>query len=156
MKRKILILEDNLVELETAFNELSKDNIYDVETTSDTAEADDQIENGKGKLFDCLIIDLNITNEYLDDSLRSKTHGGSLTGWVWLYNVAKKDIRNDIKIIIYSEFIKELTDEMEDNKNINDKEIEYFNNIKLISKADAVNGSDHLLEEVNNLFRKKG
>jgi CheY-like chemotaxis protein len=146
--RKILIIEDNLVELQTNTDELLS-NGYNAMKASNTAKAEDIItkENEKNEPFDCIIIDLNMTNEYLSKELKIKTHGGSLTGWVWLYD--NRLIIKDTKVIIYSEFVNELEDNI---KRADEEEREYFNKATLISKADAVDGSELLSIEVKKVF----
>jgi len=140
--KKILILEDNLVELENTAVEMREAG-YEVFEASSTAEADDLLEQKKP--FDCLIIDLNISNKFLDNDLIPKTHGGSLTGWVWLYNVAKPEFENSPMIIVYSEFIREIEENME---SASDEEREYFKNVSTISKAAAVYDSGLLLQTI--------
>jgi len=141
--RKVLILEDNLVELQEIACELEKS--YEVFKASSTAKADALLCNE----LDCIIIDLNITNKYLSNELRGKTHGGSLTGWVWLYNIARFNLSTNCKIVIYSEFIDELDTEIE---NADEDAKEYFRKIRTVSKTQAVNGSECLLEFVNSIF----
>ena len=147
--KKILFLEDNLVELQAGGDELRKSG-YNVMLVSTTAKAEDLLKNGH--IFDCLIIDLNMNNSYLPDSLKHKTHAGSLTGWVWLYYIAKPLFKNHPQIIIYSEFIDELLDEME---TADDDMEDYFKNIKTISKSDTVNRSKNLVKEVSGLFDRR-
>ena len=148
--KRVLIIEDNYGVLEEN-QALLKANGYTVTLASSTDRAEQSIEKAETNPFDCLIIDLNMSNEFLDDGLRKKTHGGSLTGWVWLYNIAKPKLHNNPKIIIYSEFLIELDEEM---KNSSEEEREYKDSFVTIAKADAVNGVDILLNKVNEVFRK--
>jgi hypothetical protein len=160
--KKVLVLEDNLVELDAVSDELSCAD-YRVLKASSTAKADDLLK--REKLIDCLVIDQNISNQYLSSDLRILTHGGSLTGWVWLYYVAKPILTNKPKIIIYSEFINELELEIEtaketlknvgeeESKSITEK-LEYYYSVIRISKTETVNGTKNILEEVNRLFNK--
>ena len=149
MAKKILIIEDNLAELEVSAAELAKGD-YNVIKVSSIAKAGDAIKANKP--IDCLILDLNISNEFLPDGLKHKAHGGSLTGWVWLFNIAKPDLTNDPKIIIYSEFIDELEEEME---TASSEEQEYYKCVVPVTKTKAVNGKEYLLQEVNKLWSQR-
>ena len=153
MKKKILIVEDNLMELERIHNTL-KDGGYDGKRASGIAGAEELIKEEPSQSFDCLIVDLNMDNTFLPDTLKPKTHGGSLTGWVWLYNVAKPILTNNPKIIIYSAFAKELEEEIF-NDTTDDKEREYFDTVTVISKTAEINGSKILLEKINELLNRK-
>jgi CheY-like chemotaxis protein len=157
-EKRILIIEDNLFELEN-ISKVLKNEGYSVNKVANTAKADDLLEKHNDKPFDCLIIDLNMNNGYLSKELKSKTYGGALTGWVWLYDIVKtKRIVNNPKIIIYSEFISELEECINNENNVNEEERDYFYNskkVKTLSKADVVNNPELLLEEVNKLLGKK-
>ena len=148
-----MIIEDNLEELDTTATALKKGG-YNVVKVSGIAKAEDLIKEENEDLPDCLIIDLNMSNEFLEENLKPQTHGGSLTGWVWLYNIAKPMLTNNPQIIIYSEFISELEEAINPK---NEDEFNYYHSKSIFrtSKADAVNGSNHLVDEIKRLFEKK-
>jgi CheY-like chemotaxis protein len=149
--KKILFLEDNLGELERASNELIRNN-YEVHLASSTDKADDLIKLYGNTFFDCIMLDLNMRNTYLPPALQQLSHGGSITGWIWIYHVMKAKCTNDPKIIIYSEFLTELQDHINDADGV---EVDYFRKVTLITKAQAVNGTSALINEVKKLLRQK-
>jgi hypothetical protein len=165
--KKILFIDDDLTTLLSETSILEEGG-YSVDRISSIAQADDLLENGRIKIYDCLIIDLNMNNKYLgkeflckdlqekfkDRDLIKETHGGIFTGWVWLYNYAKPklvELMINPKIIIYSQFIIELTDEME---TASDEERNYYYGVETITKAEMVHNPERLLEKVNKLFNK--
>jgi len=165
MRKTILIVEDNLVTLEITANALKNDG-YDIIKVSGIAGAEDYF---PGKIlyqpFDCLIIDLNMDNTYLTSSngdaeetkrLKKKTHGGALTGWVWLYNYARSIINKNVKIIIFSAFIDELEKEMlPSNNKVTNEERAYFKSIEIVPKTEAINSNTILVDKVNEIFNRK-
>lgn len=162
MAKRILLVEDNLTDLDRATQVLQEGG-YNVTKVKGISAAEELLQTERK--FDCLIIDLNMKNTYLKPegftldspeakALRDKTCGGSLTGWVWLYNIAKfilETKHSGIKIMIHSEFIGDLDEEM--NKNTTPKEeYDYYNSIPTVLKSKAINGLKILLEEVDILF----
>lgn len=61
------------------------------------------------KKIDCLIVDLNMDPAGLTDEQANQTHGGLLTGWIWLrdyvFNV-RQDMRQ--RTIIYTDYMEQL------------------------------------------------
>lgn len=86
--------------------------------------------------------------------MKEKTNGGSLTGYIWLYYVARPRLADKTKIIIYSEFINELIDYNDDDC-YNAEENDFLHGVITISKTDAVNNPKNLLEAINDIFKKK-
>jgi hypothetical protein len=151
-KKIVLVVEDNPVELENMGGALQKD--YEVIRSSSIDRANDEIDklNVEKRHLDLLIIDLNMSNRFLPVEYKGRTHGGSLTGWVWLYNVALKELSGKFpKVLVYSEFIQELEDEM-NKESIDEKEKEYYNSIKTITKSETVNDRYVLKKAVDELL----
>jgi CheY-like chemotaxis protein len=152
-KKAVLVVEDNPVELENMGGALQND--YYVILSSSIDRANDEI----GKLLvakrhlDLLIIDLNMSNSGLKTvELKRRTHGGSLTGWVWLYNVALKELSGNYpKVLVYSEFIQELEEEMKKDS-IDENEKKYYKSIKTITKSETVNDRNVLKKAVDDLL----
>ena len=151
--KRILVIEDNPVELEYIAVELKlKRGGYSVSKVSGIDTAGAFIEKWNDYPFDCVIIDLNMNNEYLVEVIRDLTNGGTLTGWVWLYYVAKPMLdkwQKSPKIIIYSEFINELLEYME---KAGKEESRYFESVVTISKADLASEPELLLKKVDELL----
>jgi DNA-binding NarL/FixJ family response regulator len=155
--KKILIIEDNLVELENIAADLKlKRGGYSVFKASGIDKAEELLVMWNEEPFDCLIVDLNMSNEYLEgDTLKRKTNGGSLTGWVWLYHVAKPifdDVKKSPRIIIYSEFINELKEYME---SASEEEYKYYKGALTISKTNTATEPELLLKMVDELLDKR-
>ena len=150
--RKILLVEDNLVELELIKEELEAGDRYDVTFVSGIAYAEQLLNENRENCFDCVIIDLNMSNRYLDEIYKGITHGGTFTGWVWLFRIGKNLLANSPKIIIYSEFIDDLEDIIHESDDSD--EIGYFNSATKITKSEAVDGAEYLRTRVDELFGK--
>jgi hypothetical protein len=148
-----LVVEDNPVELENMKGALQND--YWVIPSSSIDRANDEIDklNTEKRQLDLLIIDLNMSNRKLTTvDLKRRTHGGYLTGWVWLYNVALKELSGKYpKVLVYSEFIQELKEEMEKDS-IDEKEKEYYKSITTITKSETVNDRNVLKKAVDVLL----
>lgn len=148
-KKKILLVEDTTVELANNGQEL-KEAGFEVISAGTTSKANASVDKHNGQ-FDCVIVDLNMNNRHIDDKdLAKLTHGGSLTGWIWLFFEARERI-NAREIIIYSEFITELEDYL--LSATTDEKI-YFKQVKSIPKTRAVNNSLYLVQEVEKLIGK--
>ena len=166
-KKNILIIEDNYVSSADIAGVL-RDGGYEVKAADGIAEADELLTNWNDNSFDCLIIDLNMNNTHLPDDLKDKTLGGVLTGWIWLYNVAKPIFESypdtEIpKIIIYSVFAEDLNKRMNsvrekmnnksttdiDKKKI-DEELKYFGRVEFIEKTKP----NSFLEDFNKVINK--
>ena len=62
--------------------------------------------------LDAIVIDMMLPSLGLDESLRSKTQGGLLTGWIWLWHNINKQNEDphpatDKCIVIYSAYLKD-------------------------------------------------
>ena len=147
-KKKILLIEDTLDELSENGEELENAG-FEVIRAGSTSKANTSIVNHNG-YFDCVIIDLNMSSKRLSSDLAKKTHGGSLTGWIWLYYDARSKI-NSKQIIIYSEFIGELQEYLQ---NVSEDELNFYNSTVSIPKTAAVNNSLYLVTQVENLIGK--
>jgi acetolactate synthase regulatory subunit len=152
-KKVALIVEDNPVELEKIKNAL-KVKGFTVLAASGTSKADDLIEI-HGKEIDIAIIDLNMSNEFLEEGLRAKTEIGALTGWVWFYNEARPKLRDDVGVAIYSAFIRDLEKIF---GILGSDEAKYYQSlsgsgrIALTSKEGAVNDIDILYSKINEIM----
>jgi len=145
--KRILFVEDNLRELADCQKELESDG-FECHTARGISDAEELLKKYK---YDCLIIDLNMDNTYLPNEFKKETEGGSLTGWVWLYRVVKPNqlVEDSVKFIIYSAFIEELRERIY-NPDCQHEEHLFFNSeqIKCITKANAVNGENELSKSV--------
>jgi CheY-like chemotaxis protein len=150
--KKILFIDDDVITLLSGTSILEEGG-YSVDRIRSIAQADDLLEDGSIKSYDCLIIDMNMSNDYIDDDdLKGKTHGGIFTGWVWLYNIAKPifdKYQKSPKVIVYSQYMRELEEEME---SASDEERNYYNGVKTITKAEMVQNPGLLLKIVDELL----
>ena len=147
---KVLILEDNLVELYNTAKELETCN-HEVIKASSTDKADYALKNLASNSLNCIIIDLNLSHELLEDEYKDKTNGGAITGWIWLYFIVRPKLENSPLIIIYSEFIEELNDYIKDLATPG--EIGFFNTTKRITKAEIVDNPDIIINLINNCLK---
>lgn len=115
MKKKIMILDDNLYTAEALLEDidtvLRSHGIHDIEViaATDIYEANSIVENASSEELKCIITDLNMSPRGLSDEEKQKTQGAVLTGWVWVNKyVLKEDKFKKTHIIFYSAFIKEL------------------------------------------------
>ncbi len=117
MKKKILILEDRLYTAENLkyfINTYFKKHSNELEliVCNDIYEANDALERNND--ISCIISDLNMSPDGLDEKYHEETFGTILTGWVWIkYYILTKEEYSKIPIIIYSGFV----DELEANSN---------------------------------------
>jgi CheY-like chemotaxis protein len=63
----------------------------------------------------CVITDLNMSDEWLDDEHKKKTEGGTITGWVWLQEYVFTE-KPDMPTVIYSGYIPFLRKKLCDDK----------------------------------------
>lgn len=115
MKKKIMILDDNLYTAEALLEDITNDlrlhGIYDIEVivATNIYKANSIVENTPLGELKCIITDLNMSPRGLSDEEKQKTQGAVLTGWVWVNKYVLKDDRfKKTHIIIYSAFIEEL------------------------------------------------
>jgi DNA-binding NarL/FixJ family response regulator len=141
------VVDDNLFVLESMKKAFKSDDNFLVDVASGTDVADELMENNS---YNCIIIDLNMSNEFIPDPLKEKTHGGSLTGWIWLYCVVKEKYRcDDLKLVIYSDFAEEL-DEFIETVSSNQKS--FYKNIKIYRKSNYHYCCRKLVEFVKNII----
>lgn len=99
------------------------------------------------KKADCIIADLNMPPDGLDEGEAEQTAGGLLTGWIWLRNyVFAEEESMKKRTIILTAYMKELTDI------VGDEELE---GIALVGKnplADTDTGS--ILHHVEEIAKK--
>ena len=171
MGKIILLIEDHYATLDSTAKALKKAG-HDVTMVTGIEAAEDYFPGKpRARPFNCLIIDLNMRNTYLESrdndgkvdeektkELKRKTHGGALTGWVWWYNVAKEKFPN-AKIIIFSAFTGELEDEMTrtDEFKVSEEEKSYFESdvITVVTKETANGGNQSLIETLKEIFKAK-
>jgi hypothetical protein len=166
-KKTILVVDDNERELQNIEIELKKE--YKVITATSIDRADQIIHDAKsGNIkIDLIIADLNMSNELLGwksgkseediKTLKRRTHGGAFTGWIWLYYFALPQCgESQPKAIIYSGFIEDLLEEMQES-DIDSDERAYFNNekqFKTVSKFSGSNSVEELKETVDKLLNE--
>lgn len=110
MKKRILILENCLYiaeNLKDFININFGKNIFkelEISICNDIYEANEILKENND--ISCIISDLNMCPDGLDEKYHEETFGTMLTGWVWIkyYILAKKEY-SKIPIIIYSDFI---------------------------------------------------
>lgn len=110
MKNRVLILENCLY---TAENLKSFIDIYfkkihskelEIIVCNDIYEANEILK--KSNDISCIISDLNMCPDGLDEKYHEETFGTMLTGWVWIkYYILTKEEYSKIPIIIFSGFI---------------------------------------------------
>lgn len=146
---KLLFLEDDGFISRLTREALEKDG-YTVKHAKRTDVADKLLENDS---FDCIITDLNMSDEWLDDH-HIESCGCLLTGWVWLrYCVRSSDKTKDIPCIIYSGYIDELKKELSKKY-----ELHLINDfsIKLVEKgADNNQGISQLKKELKEVLESR-
>jgi len=136
--KNVLIVDSDLRNLQFNASELTSMG-YRTLKASSISKANEIIKSIENNI-DFLIVELNLSNEFISDELKAKTAGGVLTGWVWLYNVARPALAKKPKVIIYSDFISELEDVMEHTAN--PEEYQFFKNCNLVSVSDAIYNQD--------------
>jgi hypothetical protein len=150
--KKVLFIDDNLRELENGQKEL-KSAGFECDTARGISDAGELLRIGE---YDCLIIDLNMDNTHIPDEYKGETDGGALTGWVWLYRVVEPSALAgpSARFLIYSAFIDELEERI-NSPDCQQDERAFFNSsqIEYITKADAVNGKNVLVENVKRVLK---
>jgi DNA-binding NarL/FixJ family response regulator len=155
-EKTVLIVEDNLDELERISTMLSCEG-YDIQSASGISRAQHLLALPDAQ-FEIIILDLNMSNEFLCDALKPKTEFGSLTGWVWFYYVARAMLGFDFRLVIYSAFVEELYGKIKTLPTDHD-ERRYFETmqiagkISLVSKSAAVNDAGILSRELSKLIQ---
>lgn len=118
MKKKILILEDNLDLLEST-SRLFKENGFDTIKCSSIVVAKEIMRSDKK--INLICTDLNLATDGLTDEQIENSFGTRIAGWVWLINYVYIDDKNkNIKYIIRSSYIPDLKEYLEDCENINE------------------------------------
>ena len=151
MKKKILVLEDNLVELEDFKQFLGEE--YDVFPASRTDIAD-EILTKYGNEIDCVVFDLNISSEFLATEHKEKTVDGTLTGWIWYFYNAKCRLKEDTYAMISSGFMNEFSDYISENCVLSSSEEKQFYNeykdkkIICVSKRSIINEYEAVANEI--------
>lgn len=138
----ILLLDDEPA-IRERIKKVLQENKYDVEDFSRIDIAKDYF-NKNSKNIDCIIVDLNMDDEWLDE-FTPESHGGMLSGWVFVNRFVFRK-RKDIPTIIYSgiaPFIKEYVD------------VSKFNNVILIDKMDLYSDNGVLLRAIQKLLDKE-
>ncbi len=118
-KTKILFLEDD-AEMNEHTMELLKDSLDELYGSMYEIIECDRIDLAKKEYLKhkekicCIITDLNMDDEWIDEKYIEETKGGVLSGWVWIYRCVYKGQLEIINIptIIYSGFIDELEEEL--------------------------------------------
>lgn len=115
MKKKILLLEDNLYTAEDLAEEfgfiLKQKQDIQIMTANNIDEADDylnQIVTNSDELI-YIIVDLNMSPAGLTLSEKRETESAVLTGFIWvLRHVWNRLEFKDVKVIFYSAFVNRL------------------------------------------------
>lgn len=140
MKKRILILEnclytaENLKEfINTNFGEFIS-NKLEIIICNDIYEANENLKENTD--ISCIISDLNMCPNGLEEKYHEETFGTMLTGWVWIkyYILAKKEY-SKIPIIIYSGFVDVLKTNSDFGKYMDTYQIELIdkgNNEKIL------------------------
>ena len=107
--------------------------------------------------IDCIILDLNISPVGLTEDEIAQTHGGIITGWVWLEsNVLKTELEEKMrgKVIILSEYIGFLKNISQDHSDLGEK----LAGIETIPKSDShvYDKLERKLREIQNSLRSGG
>ena len=143
MKKKVLILEDNLytaedIETEISFK-FSDNNDVEILIANSLDEANDMLSNIDKEEIVCIIADLNMDPSGLSHEEKIMTFGAVLTGWVWVSSKIMNDTElKDKNIIFYSAFINRLVE----NSTYKELTREKKRKIKLINK------NEHGLDEL--------
>lgn len=97
----------------------------------------------KDERIDCLLVDLNIDPEGLEDDEIKETLGGLLTGWIWLReHVYKKDDAMKRRTIIYTEYSESLTE------NVSSEELD---GIYLVPKRGSASSAQQVIKHVETI-----
>ncbi len=129
---KIIIIEDNLYTAENLeiyisiyFEELYSQNL-EIYVCNDIYEANEELK--KHSDISCIISDLNMNPDGMDEKFHEETYGTVLTGWVWVkYYILNNRIYSQIPIIFYSAFINELKTYTDYNEYYKKHKIELIN-----------------------------
>lgn len=129
---KIIIIEDNLYTAENLeifisiyFEKFYSQNI-EIHVCNDIYEANEELK--KHNDISCIISDLNMSPDGMDEKFHEETYGTVLTGWVWVkYYILKNKTYSRIPIIFYSAFINELEIYTDYNQYNEKHEIELIN-----------------------------
>ena len=144
MNKIVLLLEDNDGSREHTA-ELLRKKSYDVEDYSRIDQAKEFFKKNIDEII-CIVTDLNMSDEWLGE-YRSKSYGGILSGWVWLYYFVFPE-KPDMPTVIYSGFLDEL------RANISSEQLSLLEtkNIKCVAKGtsdnEGFNGLQRAIEEV--------
>lgn len=149
---KIIIIEDNLYtaeNLEIYINinfEVFCSQKIEINVCNDIYEANDILK--KSSDISCIISDLNMSPDGMDEEFHEETYGTVLTGWVWVkHYILNNENYSQIPIIFYSAFIDEL------EKCASFKEYNVNNRIQLIDKR---NDSEKILfEKIKEIISKE-
>lgn len=110
---KIIIVEDNLYTAENLeifiniFFEKNYSQKIEIYVCNDIYEANDVLKENSD--ISCIVSDLNMSPDGIDEEFYEETYGTVLTGWVWVKHYLLDNEKNSrIPIIFYSAFIDEL------------------------------------------------
>lgn len=142
---RLLLLEDHGGVAKYFVEEIMSYNIRAVSTAQSVADAKSLTAT---QLFDCYVVDLNVSTTGLTTAQRSSSAGGKLSGWLWLrHYLSKKDPNWREKTIIYSEYISTLRAHV-DRKS--------HKGIPLIRKNLGAEGADMVVECIRAIARDAG
>ena len=156
-KKKILVLEDNLVELDD-FTQLL-DSRYEIFPAARTDIADEIIKENNNEI-DCIVFDLNMSNEFISEDYIDQTMNGALTGWVWYFYYAKNVLKNQPLIVISSGFVDDFEGYIHEHSALSnvDEKLHYATEkgkkIRVIAKQEIINDHEKVVNEINAFFFK--
>lgn len=153
MKNIILVLEDNssmnrhLVE---HLNEQLDHEEYEVKDCSRIDLAKEFFDEHKDEIL-CIITDLNMDDEWVDDEFVKETQGGIFSGWVWLQHYVYTE-KSDMPTIIYSGYINYLKDYLRSKGEFNKLN---KGNIYIVNKGSSEGeGFKGLLHNLKTILKK--
>ena len=105
MPKYIIYMEDDDATLRWNVGRLQKEfPEYEFLKCRSTDRAQKEFEEHMEEVV-CIVTDINMTEEFLDEQYVDETDGGMFTGWVWLYRyVLEQNPKLHIPIVICSGF----------------------------------------------------
>jgi len=143
----ILYLEDRPEQLDSKADIL-KNTGFNVIKCSRIDLAKKQYAKHKDEIV-CIITDLNMNPEWLE-SHESESEGGVIAGWIWLWYFVYNRGEKIVPTIIFSGFIEELIERLENPNNVAEHTVFSDERIAFIKKGDITSSTKKTLIDMVN------